>query len=65
MLWHVSRGYLVSSSLVVLFLLGEDDEQFAEEGDEVDEQIERVVDEVAIAHLVTRADHLSVIANEA
>lgn len=59
------RGYLVSSSLVVLLLLGEDDEQFAEEGDEVDEQIERVVDEVTVTHLVPGANHLRVVTDEA
>ena len=55
----------LSSSLFVFLLLGEDDEEFAEEGDEVDEEVQRVVDEVAVASLEPGANHLRVVAHEA
>jgi hypothetical protein len=58
---------LISSAFAffVVFLLRQNDEDLAEERDEVEEQIQRVVDEVAVASFVARDDQLSVVANEA
>jgi hypothetical protein len=58
---------LISSAFAffVVFLLRQNDEDLAEERDEVEEQVKRVVDEVAVASFVARDDQLSVVANEA
>jgi len=58
---------LISSAFAffVVFFLRQNDEDLSEERDEVEEQVKRVVDEVAVASFVSRDDQLSVVANEA
>ena len=58
---------LISSAFAffVVFFLRQNDEYLPEERDEVEEQVKRVVDEVAVASFVARDDQLSVVANEA
>jgi len=48
---------------IVIVLFGEDDDELAEDGDEVDEEVERVIDEIAIAHLKSRHDQLRIVAH--
>jgi len=55
-----ARSDLVSTTLVVL-LVGQDDEQTAEYSDEINEQVERVTNEIVIAHSALLNDHLSVV----
>ena len=64
---YLKKETLISSafSLFFVFFLWEDDEDLSEEGDEVDEEVERVVDEVSVAGFVSGDDELSVVANEA
>ena len=54
---------LSASFAIVVLLLGQDDDQFAEDGNEVDKKVERVVDKIAITHFESGNNHLGVVTN--
>lgn len=59
------KNNLSATLAVVVLLLGQDDDQLAEDGDEVDKEIERVVDEVAVTHFESGHNHLGIVADVA